>query len=98
MSSAPVWLQYATTAIALLAFGLSALSLYFQRRDKRPRLKLQKGLQIIQGNADRYVAKFSAGNLGDKTLHVVSARLEFPERLRNRLKVWSCRPKRKTVS
>jgi hypothetical protein len=33
-------LQYATTFIALAAFILAVLSLYLQRKDKRPRLKV----------------------------------------------------------
>jgi hypothetical protein len=41
-SSAPGWLQYTTTFIALAALALSGLSLYLQRKDKRPRLRVTR--------------------------------------------------------
>lgn len=77
MKEAPTWLQYASPAIAALGLVLAILSLWLQRRDKRPRLPIRHKTAMLPGAprpSDPRV-QFLVANPGEQTITVTSVHL-----------------------
>ena len=75
--NAPTWLQYASPLIASIGLVLACLSLWLQRRDKRPRLKIQhKTAMLTSGpHLSEPWAQFHVANSGERTITVTSVHL-----------------------
>ncbi|MDP9476210.1 MAG: hypothetical protein M3R38_11115 [Actinomycetota bacterium] len=73
----PTWLQYASPVVSLLALGLAVLSLYLQRRDKHPRLKIRHKTAMVPSlpSPDDPRAQFHVANPGEQTITVSAVHL-----------------------
>jgi hypothetical protein len=82
--NAPTWLQYASPLIASLGVVLACLSLWLQRRDKRPRLRIQhKTAMLTSGpHVSEPWAQFHVANSGERTITVTSMHLLLGKGLR----------------
>jgi hypothetical protein len=77
VNDAPTWLQYASPAIASLGLVLACLSLWLQRLDKRPRLRIQHKTAMLTSGphvSDAW-AQFHVANSGEQTITVTSVHL-----------------------
>src|SRR3712207_4868998 len=79
--AAPTWLQYASPIIALLGVWLGGWSLCLQRRDKRPRLKIQRGTAVLTAerpnglNLSDPQEQYLVANPGERTVTVTAVHL-----------------------
>lgn len=72
----PVWIQYATTVIAVLGLLLSFVNLYLQRRDKYPRLKVtQESYSAHYQGAYKQLHSFRVVNVGSVNVRLMDVRI-----------------------
>ena len=77
MSGAPVWLQYLTTFIAVLALFLSGLSLFLQRRDKKPKLNIEGSFGGVTYEPEPLYI-FTVSNPRDRTVTLKQITIGLP--------------------
>lgn len=72
----PVWIQYATTFIAVLGLLLSFANLYLQRRDKHPRLKVtEESYSAYDQGAYKQLHSFRVVNIGSVNVRLTDVRI-----------------------